>query len=79
MLHATVASRKMLDVELLYSIAAWIWVLLAFIAGVQGLRHTFAGAEPRSSRRALRFCISVTFLLAASAIIASAIVKLAVR
>lgn len=65
--------------HLIYSIAAWLWVLLAFLAGVQGLRRTFAAYEGRSFQRALRFGVSLCFLLTASAIIASAIVKIAVR
>ncbi len=71
----------MLDVEVIYTIAAWTWIVMAFLAGWRGLRQSVAMEEKqtRYRTRLIRLCVSLCFLVAASAIIASAIVKVAVR
>jgi hypothetical protein len=66
--------------SLVYTIIGWILVLMAFFAGIRGVRQSITcPGRQKTARRALMFCLSLCFLLAASAIIASAVVKIAVR
>jgi hypothetical protein len=66
----------------IYTAAAWGWMVMAFAAGVIGIRKSIRGKSSSRTQQFLRickFCASVCFLLAATAVMAAAIVKMATR